>query len=59
MMKNEFSETISLDGAWDFSLGEDAIWSPIQVPGCWEAQGFPKLVEGPAFYRKLIAFPSH
>jgi len=59
MFKNELAETLPLDGVWEFSLGENAPWSMIRVPGCWEEQGFSKLIDGPARYRKLINIPSH
>ena len=55
---NELAETISLNGEWDFTLGENAPWSKIQSPGCWEAQGYPKMVDGPAVYRKVIPIPA-
>jgi len=54
---NELSPTISLDGMWEFSLGDSCNWLPIKVPGCWEAQGFSKFLEGPAFYRRKIHIP--
>ncbi len=57
MLKNELAETYSLDGTWDFSLGENAPWGTIQVPGCWEAQGFDMLSDGPATYRKDFTIP--
>ncbi len=50
--------TLPLDGEWDFALGERAAWSPIRVPGCWEAQGFSKATDGPAFYRRMVVIPS-
>ena len=48
------SRIIELDGVWDFSLGNDGPVSSISVPGCWEAQGFSKHVDGPAVYRKVL-----
>jgi hypothetical protein len=50
----------SLDGTWDFfpgDLGLDdldhADWSPIDVPGLWEAKGHLDL-DGPAWYRRCF-----
>ena len=48
MIKNDLADTISLNGNWDFSLGDQSAWGDIQVPGCWEAQGYSKFIEGPA-----------
>ena len=54
VLRSNFSQTISLDGQWDFAVdpqkkGQDQQWyrsdvplpnkRHIQVPGCWEAQG--------------------
>ena len=54
VLRSSFSQTISLDGKWDFATdpgkkGQDQQWyrpdvplpskRDIQVPGCWEAQG--------------------
>ncbi len=58
MLQNELAETYSLDGTWDFSLGENAPWGTIQVPGCWEAQGFDMLSDGPATYRRDFQIPA-
>ena len=57
MIKNELSETISLDGVWDFSLGNKSTRGTIEVPGCWEAQGYSKFVEGPACYQREVFIP--
>jgi len=53
-LRSPFRETVSLNGTWDFCTdpelqGESAGWylpgkvlpsaRPLQVPGCWEAQG--------------------
>ncbi len=56
MIHNALSETISLDGLWDFTLG-DGQPGQIRTPGSWESQGFPKLVAGPAHYRKEVVIP--
>lgn len=50
-------QTVSLDGAWEFSLGDSACWGSIQVPGCWEAQGYSKTIDGPAYYRRSVSIP--
>lgn len=57
MLRNDCAPTISLDGEWEFMLGE-ADWSTVQVPGCWEAQGYSKRVEGPARYRRSVTVPA-
>ncbi len=57
MLANDLSETLSLDGAWKFRLGEDFAWSDIEVPGCWEAQDFDKFLDGPAFYQRKFDLP--
>ena len=31
-------ESLSLDGAWDFSHASDGVWRQAQVPGPWQAQ---------------------
>jgi beta-galactosidase len=71
-------KAMSLDGTWSFALdskrvGEKENWpgadkaltDMIQVPGCWQAQGFgtPQKIlrhhyEGPAWYKKTIAIPA-
>jgi beta-galactosidase/beta-glucuronidase len=51
------SATLSLDGEWEFALGDRARWGVIRVPGCWEAQGYSKTAEGPAFYRRTVTIP--
>ncbi len=59
LLKNELAEKISLDGTWRFSLGDSLSWQEIQVPGCWEAQGFSKFIDGPAKYKREFRIPSH
>ncbi len=59
LLKNDLAEKISLDGTWLFSLGDSSSWQEIQVPGCWEAQGFSKFVDGPAKYKREFRIPSH
>jgi hypothetical protein len=57
MLANDLAETISLDGEWQFALGEARQEQAIQVPGCWESQGWPKTVDGPARYHRAIRLP--
>ncbi len=53
---NDLADTLPLDGPWQLTLaGQDAI---AQVPGSWEAQGYPRRVDGPAVYRRRIAIPA-
>ncbi len=58
MLKNQLARTLSLDGAWEFSLGVSQPWNQIQVPGCWEAQGYSKYIDGPAYYRREVFIPA-
>ncbi len=46
---------IDLNGTWEFRLGGQK--GGIQVPGCWEAQGYDKRHEGPAVYRRSFTIP--
>ncbi len=57
MIENQLAPILALDGEWDFALGNEA-WGKIQVPGCWEAQGYSKWFEGPARYRRTVFIPS-
>ena len=57
MLRNDNAPTVVLDGTWDFRLGTAATWSAIRVPGCWEAQGHSKWVDGPAEYRRVFTIP--
>lgn len=50
------ADTLSLDGAWEFALRDQT--GTIQVPGCWEAQGYAHRVDGPARYRRTVAIPA-
>jgi len=54
--QNDLGETLSLNGRWDFTLGNQS--GMIQVPGSWEAQGYARQVDGPARYRRLVTVPS-
>jgi beta-galactosidase len=58
LLKNDLAELISLDGIWQFSLGENLSWSEIHVPGCWESQGYSKFTDGPARYRRELIIPA-
>ncbi|MBI1279248.1 MAG: hypothetical protein GC179_14065 [Anaerolineaceae bacterium] len=53
---NVLAHTLSLDGEWEFSIGGQS--SAIQVPGTWEAQGYPRRVDGPAVYQRQIDIPA-
>lgn len=53
---NDLAERISLDGSWEFSLAGQS--GAIQTPGCWEAQGYPRRVDGPAMYRRTVSIPA-
>jgi len=55
MLENTNSETLSLNGEWQFSLGGQS--GPINVPGAWEAQGYPDDLQGPAIYRRSVDVP--
>jgi beta-galactosidase/beta-glucuronidase len=54
--QNELAEVLALDGEWTFRL-EDEV-GPITVPGAWEAQGYARRVEGPAFYERTVTIPA-
>jgi len=58
MMDNTLAPTLALDGVWQFRLGDNATWQEISVPGCWEAQGYSKGVDGPARYRRTVTIPA-
>jgi hypothetical protein len=55
---NQLAPSIPLDGVWEFALGEPVAWHPILVPGCWEAQGYAKTSDGPAYYRRQVLIPA-
>lgn len=62
MLLNDLAETIALDGTWRFALGETPLrgntpWGEIQVPGCWEDQGYDRFSDGPAVYQREIVIP--
>lgn len=56
-LHNELTEILLLDGEWSFRLAGETQDTLIQVPGCWEAQGHSKWVEGPALYRRWVRIP--
>jgi len=58
MPVNDLALRISLDGTWDFRLGDQDSWSEIQVPGAWEAQGYDRRLEGPAHYQRQVTIPA-
>jgi hypothetical protein len=58
MPLNDLAPRISLNGTWDFCLGDQDSWSEIQVPGAWEAQGYDRRLEGPAHYRQQVTIPN-
>ncbi len=58
LYNNELAPALTLDGVWDFTLGPGAPRGTIRVPGCWEAQGYSKHLDGPAHYRREVLIPS-
>ncbi|WP_119070218.1 glycoside hydrolase family 2 protein [Aggregatilinea lenta] len=54
--QNELAEVLALDGEWTFRLEDEA--GPITVPGAWEAQGYARRTEGPAFYERTVTVPA-
>jgi hypothetical protein len=57
MIKNDLSDSIALAGTWEFSLGNESPQGTIQVPGCWEAQGYSKFQDGPGHYQHKVYIP--
>lgn len=57
MLLNNLAQMLSLDGRWKFSTGDSDSDQEIEVPGCWEAQGYPKTLEGPVRYRRTFQLP--
>jgi hypothetical protein len=57
MIRNDLSDSIALTGTWEFSLGHESPQGIIQVPDCWEAQGYSKFLEGPGHYQRKIHIP--
>lgn len=50
------TESLSLDGEWEFSLAGQT--GRIYTPGVWEAQGYPRRVDGPAIFRRRVQVPA-
>jgi len=55
-LRNEAAPVLALDGTWEFQLGAQA--GTIVVPGCWEAQGYSRHLDGPARYRRMVTIPA-
>ncbi len=57
MFENELAETLSLNGEWQIEI--DGKPGTIQVPGAWEAQGYPfnAGVNDPVIYRRDFDVP--
>jgi len=49
--------SLSLNETWEFRREGSHLWKPIAVPGCWEAQGYPKDDAGPYWYRRSVVIP--
>ncbi len=47
----------SLSGNWEFRFDDDANWTTLPVPGCWEILDVPKDRSGPAWSRKEVSIP--
>ena len=56
ILRNEAAPVLTLDGAWEFQLGAQV--GTIVVPGCWEAQGYSKHIDGPARYHRMVTIPA-
>jgi beta-galactosidase/beta-glucuronidase len=54
---NDLAPRIPLDGTWDFRLGDQDSWGEIHVPGAWEAQGYDRRLDGPAYYQRQVTVP--
>ena len=57
LIANDLAPQLDLDGTWEFDTG---LQQPgrITVPGCWEAQGYPKTLDGPVRYRRTFVLPA-
>ncbi len=53
---NDLAQYLSLNGEWQFSLADQT--GIIQVPGIWEAQDYPRRIDGPAVYQRQIEIPT-
>jgi hypothetical protein len=58
MIRNDLSPTLPLDGVWAFFSDAGGSAGTIVVPGCWEAQGYPKTLDGPVVYRRAVHVPA-
>lgn len=58
MISNDLAPTLPLDGVWAFYSDADGSAGEVIVPGCWEAQGFPKTLDGPVVYRRSVHIPA-
>lgn len=56
MIANDLAPVLDLDGPWQFTAG-DRQPAAIAVPGCWEAQGYPKTLDGPVRYQRTVTLP--
>ena len=54
---NDLAPQLDLEGTWEFDTGERQP-NTIVVPGCWEAQGYPKTLDGPVRYRRTFTLPA-
>ncbi|MFO7634095.1 MAG: hypothetical protein R6W76_16230, partial [Caldilinea sp.] len=54
-IENDLAPAISLDGVWQFDAAGHT--GEIVAPGCWEAQGYPKTLDGPVVYRRNVHIP--
>src|SRR5262245_57210432 len=52
---NSLANSLSLDVEWTFSLGGQA--GTINIPGTWEAQGYPRRIDGPAIHSLQVNVP--
>jgi hypothetical protein len=58
MIRNDLAPTLSLDGTWSLLSAAGDPLGEIDVPGCWEAQGYPKTLDGPLRYQRTVAIPA-
>ena len=54
---NDLAPQFDLGGTWEFDWGLPQPGT-ITVPGCWEAQGYPKTLDGPVHYRRTFTLPT-
>lgn len=58
IVANDLAPVLELDGPWEFFPDPAGAGAAIMAPGCWEAQGFPKNLDGPVLYRRTFTLPS-